>query len=124
KKSYHSIVVPIALAKAIVSIDIGFFSVWDVCIVSSPSSLFVYFLARSSQRQRQQCTCLSAARCAATVFPAQAGSPRTQFPIAAGEPVLVKLDVVLEPGAHMAAEFEAPAIDFKLVARDAGGRPG
>ena len=55
------------------------------------------------------------------IFAAQSGEAGDQLGIALRQPVLVELDIVLEPGAQMAAEFEAPAIDIELVPRDARG---
>src|ERR1700719_1433156 len=58
------------------------------------------------------------------IFPAQFGDARHEVGVAACKPVLVELDVVLEPGADVTAEFKAPMIDFELLPADSGSGPG
>ena len=72
----------------------------------------------------QYSSSLGAACRMTAVFAAQSGKARDQFGVTSRQAILVELDVVLDPGAHMAAELEAPFVDVELMPRDAGGGPG
>ncbi len=58
------------------------------------------------------------------VIGAKTGNAPDQFAIGGGKTALVPADIVLQPGAAMTTGFQAPAIDLKLMAGDAGGNPG
>src|SRR5438105_4688786 len=86
-----------------------------------PPPLFRRRLA--CRRQLQDLSSLGRTRGAPSLGRAQVGNARDQFRIAAGEACLVELDVVLEAGADVPAEFQTPFIDFELVAAAAGSGP-
>src|SRR5438034_11087429 len=81
-------------------------------------------LRLACRRQLQDLSSLRRTRRSPSLGRAQVGNARDQFRIAAGKAHLVELDVVLEAGADVPAEFQTPFIDFELVAADAGSGPG
>src|ERR1700730_11617615 len=113
-------VVPIALANAILPIDMPALPCDVACM--GPPPLFRRRLA--CRGQWQDLSSLGWTRRAPSLGRAQVGNARDQFRIAAGKARLVELNVVLEAGADVPAELQTPFIDFELLAADAGGGPG
>jgi len=60
----------------------------------------------------------------AVVSAAEIGDARDEFGVALRKPPALEVDVVLEPGADMAAAGEGPVVRDKLVPAGRGGRPG
>ena len=105
KKSYHSIVVPIALANAIVPIDVP---KPPDCVLTLHSFPPVFAAQIYSVGSCKILPCLRRACWMSSKTCAQSGKARNQLAVAAGETVLVELDVVFHAGADVPAEFEAP----------------
>src|SRR5215510_13782665 len=49
---------------------------------------------------------------------------RNQLAVAAGEAILVELDVVFDAGADVPTQFKAPFVDLELMTSNSCGRPG
>src|SRR5215831_12964520 len=104
-------VVPIALANAILPIDMPASPCEVACM--GPSR-FLFRRRLACRRQLQDLSSLRRARRVPSLGRAQVGNARDQFRIAAGKARLVELDVVLESGADVPAELQTPFIDFEL----------
>src|SRR5258708_36091935 len=113
-------VVPIALANAILPIDMPALPCDAACM--GPPPLFHRRLA--CRRQLQDLSSLGRTRGAPSLGRAQVGNARDQFRIAAGKARLVELDVVLEAGADVPAELQPPFLDFSLLPSASAAVPG
>src|SRR5215475_12348623 len=54
----------------------------------------------------------------------QSCEARNQLAVAAGEAILVELDVVFDAGADVSTQFKAPLVDLELMTTNSCGRPG